>query len=198
MELLLAMREDMKADHKEMMARMNTGNKEMMAWLKDLKINGEETMVRQEKTEVRLEEEEPTSVDMKPEVAHEKVPLENATRMPVGEPRKRRRDRNLDARCGRKQKERTQNKDGCWKSLVVAHRGTARRATMAQEDHFKEILDAEKLWTSKGSNRSRKKRLPAVQDTGARDKTRTTSNEKPGKDERSRMDAGKARNGTTT
>jgi hypothetical protein len=79
------------AYQEKMMARMNAGHKEMMAWLKDLKINGEETMTCQEKMEVRLEEE-PTSVEMKPVAAHEEVPLEDAEVMPVGEPRKRRRD----------------------------------------------------------------------------------------------------------
>jgi hypothetical protein len=68
------MLDDVKDDHKEVMARMNAGHKEMMAWLKDLKINGEETVTCQEKTEVRLEEEEPTSVEMKFEVAHEEIP----------------------------------------------------------------------------------------------------------------------------
>jgi hypothetical protein len=46
----------------------------------------------QEKTEVRLEEEDPTSMEMKPEVVHEEVSLEDAARMPVEEPRKRSRD----------------------------------------------------------------------------------------------------------
>jgi hypothetical protein len=86
----------MDAMHKKMMARMD-------AWLTDTKDNQEETMTCQKKTEVRLEEEEPTSVEMKPEVADEEVPKEDAAVMSVGEPRKRRRDRNLAA-------ERRQNK----------------------------------------------------------------------------------------
>jgi hypothetical protein len=36
--------------------------------------------------------EEPASMEFKPEVADEKVPLEDAVVMPVGEPRKRRWD----------------------------------------------------------------------------------------------------------
>jgi hypothetical protein len=53
----------------------------------------------------RLETEEPASVDMTPEVAHDQeVPVEDAVVMPVGEPRKRRRDqRHLVAQ--RRQKE---------------------------------------------------------------------------------------------
>jgi hypothetical protein len=56
----------------------------------------EETMSCQEKTEARLEEEELASVEMVPEVADEEVLKEDATVVPVGEPRKRRRDRNVD------------------------------------------------------------------------------------------------------
>jgi hypothetical protein len=94
--------------------------------------------------EARLEKEDkPASVDRTPEVAQEqKVPREDAVDMPVGEPRKRRRerrnlaavrsqkkqDKNLDARRRRKQKKRTQNKDGCRKGLVAARRGTTRCA----------------------------------------------------------------------
>jgi hypothetical protein len=79
---------------------------------------------------------------MKPEAAHEEVPLEDAARMPVGEPRKRRRDQNLDARRRRKQKEQTQKKDGCQKSLVAADRRTTRRAAVAWRkiNVFRKIL----------------------------------------------------------
>jgi hypothetical protein len=155
-------------------ARMNTRHKEMLAWIKDLKFNGEETTVCQDAVEANLEKiepnpgekeaaverqetsneevainslmacqnerttcqeatkanpekmepidraiailehmiattkanqetiattdlkgnpeemecEEPTSVDMTPEVAHEEVPKEDAVVMPVREPRK--------------------------------------------------------------------------------------------------------------
>jgi ABC-type Zn2+ transport system substrate-binding protein/surface adhesin len=81
--------EKMDANLKSMQERMNAGHKEIMAWLKDLKINGEETMACQEKTEARLQGQ-PASEDMTLEVAHEhEVPLEDAVVMPVGEPRKR-------------------------------------------------------------------------------------------------------------
>jgi hypothetical protein len=90
-------------------------------------------------TKARLKEADPEAMQsiekiktdsgmMEPEVAHEEVPLGHAARMPVGEPRKRRRDRNLDARRRRKQQERTQNKDGCRKDLVANRKGTTRRA----------------------------------------------------------------------
>jgi hypothetical protein len=67
-------------------------------------------MMACQEMEARLEEEEPASVDMKPEVAQdEKVPIEDTTVMAVGEPKKkRRRDRNQ-----RNMNKWTQGKDGC-------------------------------------------------------------------------------------
>jgi hypothetical protein len=62
------------------------------AWLSDLKNNRDETMACQETMEARLEENKPASMEIKPEVADKEVPLEDAARMPVGEPRNRRRD----------------------------------------------------------------------------------------------------------
>jgi hypothetical protein len=63
-------------------------------WLTDIKNDRKGTKSCQEKMEARLEEEEPASVDMAPEVAQEQeVPLEDAVEIPVGKPRKRRRDR---------------------------------------------------------------------------------------------------------
>jgi hypothetical protein len=134
MEMLKTMLAD---DHKKMMARMDVMQKKMMArmdaWLTDTNNNREKMLACQEKAEVRLEEEEPASVEMKPEMAHEQEVLrEDAATMPVEEPRKRRRDRNLDARRSRKQQERIQNKDGCRKNSVAAHRGTTRRAKVAR------------------------------------------------------------------
>jgi hypothetical protein len=85
----------------------------------------------------QIEWKKPASMEMKPEAAHEDVPLEDAARMPVGEPRKRRRDRNLDARRRRKQQERTKKKDRCRKNLVAADRRTTRRAKVARR---KEIV----------------------------------------------------------
>jgi hypothetical protein len=76
----------------EMMARMGANHEEMMAvrraWRQtDTKDNEGEAMACEEKTEVRLEEkEEPTSVEMKPEVAHDQeVPVQEAEVVPVGE-----------------------------------------------------------------------------------------------------------------
>jgi hypothetical protein len=79
-----------KPNHEEMMAKLTVWGETLDAWSTDTKANGEETMACQEKMEARLEEEKPASMEMKPEVADEEVLREDATVMPVGEPRKRR------------------------------------------------------------------------------------------------------------
>jgi hypothetical protein len=93
--------------------------------------------------EARLEVKEPTSLDTTPEVADDQeIPVEDAARMPAGEPKKRRRDgRNLAAVRRRKNKDRVldarrrgkeqgwaQRKNGCLKNLIAARRGATRRA----------------------------------------------------------------------
>jgi hypothetical protein len=137
------MREEMKTDKDEMLAKMDA-NQEMTARMQDelistikiFKFNGEETTACLEETEARLEVEgKPASVVTTPEVAHEQeVPREDAEEMPVGEPRKRRQDgRNLAAeRRQKKEQKRTQRKDGCRNNLAAARRGTTRRATVAR------------------------------------------------------------------
>jgi hypothetical protein len=163
-EMLARMDASMKANqekadaHQRRMDAMHKKMARMDAWLTDTNDNRQETMACQEKTEARLEEEEPTSADMKTSqestdadiektepdsgmmqsvVEHQEVPREDATVMPVGEPRKRRRDRNLDARRRRKQQERAQIKDGCRKNLFAA-----RRAAVAwrKTNVFRKIL----------------------------------------------------------
>jgi hypothetical protein len=94
-------------------ARLDANHEKRMAMIKawrrtDTKDNEEEAMACEEKTEVRLEEEEePTSVEMKLEVADEReVPVQDAAKMPVGEPGKKRRDRRrLAAQCRQKKEE---------------------------------------------------------------------------------------------
>jgi hypothetical protein len=116
-ENLKEMREEMNASHKEMLAKMEANGKarrEAMKRMMERMMNANQA--------ARLEREEPTSVEMKPEVAHQEVLKEDAAVMTVGEPKKRRRDQNPDARRRGKPKERTQGKDGCRKNLVAARR----------------------------------------------------------------------------
>jgi hypothetical protein len=93
MAQLMEMMEQMLA---KMKAKREANHKEMMAWLKDLKFNreettvcheaseaGEGTMACQETTEARLEgKERPASEEMK--VAHQEILREDAVVMPVG------------------------------------------------------------------------------------------------------------------
>jgi hypothetical protein len=100
------MKADRKTDKEDLMARMDA---DMKAWREkadaDMKAWGDEicwmqvettntrkeTMACQE-MEARQEEEEPSSVDRKPEVAEQReVPVEDTEVMPVGEPKKKRR-----------------------------------------------------------------------------------------------------------
>jgi hypothetical protein len=87
--------------------------------------------------EARLEEDKPASEDMTPGVAHEQeVPLEDAIVMPVGEPRKRRRDQHLAAQ-GRQKKE-EQDLDarhrGKQQDLVAVRRAMTRRAQVKRHN----------------------------------------------------------------
>jgi hypothetical protein len=80
------------------------------------------------------EEEEPTSVDMKPEAAEQsEVPVQDATVMPVGEPKKkRRRDQRLAAERRRhKLKNSTWENGAPQKELAVACRKMSRCVTVA-------------------------------------------------------------------
>jgi hypothetical protein len=115
---------EMKANQTRMDANMGSMKAELKSTIKDMKINGEEAMACQETVEERLEEEKPASMELKPEVADEEVPLEDAIVMPVREPRKRHRDRrHLAAQCRqKKEQKRTQRKDGYRKNLVIARR----------------------------------------------------------------------------
>jgi hypothetical protein len=77
-----------------------------------MKFNREETMACQGNMEARLEaEDKPASVDTTPDVARDQeVPVEDAEVMPVGEPKKRHRDRRHLATV-RRQKKKDQNLD---------------------------------------------------------------------------------------
>jgi hypothetical protein len=95
MEMLKTMLVSMEAHQTRMDARQRRMDAGSKAWREEIEASRnawrKETMACQEDNEARLEEEKPASENMTPEVAHEqKVPLEDAIVMPVGEPRKRR------------------------------------------------------------------------------------------------------------
>jgi hypothetical protein len=97
-------------------------------------------MMACQEMEAHQEEKKPTSLDRKPEAALKtEVPAENATVMPVGEPKKKRhRDRKL-ATEHRRQKPKTSTRDNCGpqKRLAVACSGLGRRGKVTW--HMKEI-----------------------------------------------------------
>jgi hypothetical protein len=92
-------------------------------------------MMACQEMEARLEEEEPTSVDMKPKAAQEKeVPVEDATVMLVGEPKKKRsKDQKMAVEHRRQRKKRAQNQIGYQKLLAVVHSRTSHRANVARQ-----------------------------------------------------------------
>jgi hypothetical protein len=135
-----------KQDMEQIIGMLAKINARMEAWLTDRKDTRKETMACQEKMETRLEIVEPTSVDMESEAAQRQVPREDTAIMPVGEPRKRRRDRNLAAECRQKKQERAQSKDGCRKNLVAAH--TTSRAVVARRRRT--LFIKETTWDYRG------------------------------------------------
>jgi hypothetical protein len=164
-------------------------------WLTDIKNDRKETMACQDNTEARLEvEDKPDSEDRTPEVAHkQEFPSKDAEDIPVGEPRKRRRDRrnlsavrrqkeqdqNLDARRRRKEQKRAQRKDGCRRNFVAARRGATRRAAVARhrilltKDTTRELRESPKDLTVTGRKETRRAKVARhkenfVGKTGAR------------------------------
>jgi hypothetical protein len=103
LELLKSMQEQLRtngtkldkilAEDKTWREKMKAETEAIRAETKANMDTREETMACQEMMEACLECKKPASVNMTPEVAHEQeVPLEDAATIPVGEPRKRRRD----------------------------------------------------------------------------------------------------------
>jgi hypothetical protein len=129
------------AHHSKMEANMRSMLAELKCAIKDLKINGEETMACQEKTEVRLEEE-PTSVEMKPEVAHEEVHREDAAVTSVRGLRKQRRGQKQAAGRCEEPKKLNRGIRGSWEKLAAACRKVFRHAAVAWRriNAFRKIL----------------------------------------------------------
>jgi hypothetical protein len=118
--------------HKDFLARMDA---HWNAWREIMNANHDETVACQE-MEARLIEKTPTSSDKKLEAAQKaEAPEENATVMPVEEPKKKwRRDRRLGAERRRhKQKISTRENRTPQKKLAVARRGTSHRPTVARQ-----------------------------------------------------------------
>jgi hypothetical protein len=119
---------------------MEAHRREIKERMKIMNANHNETLACQETKEERQEEKKPTSPDRKPEAAQKTdVPAENATVMPVGEPKKkRRRDRKLAAERRRQEPKETKKiNGGPQEILAVARSGSSRRGKVTL--HTKEI-----------------------------------------------------------
>jgi hypothetical protein len=134
LEELVAETEATRAETRAIQARMEAMRRRMDAKYKEkfaeTKPERDSKTLACQEMEARLEEEQPTSLDRKPEAAEQReVPVEDAEIMLDGEPKKKmRRDRNQ-----RKKKKRTQGNDGCRRRLVVARRGTSSRVEVARQ-----------------------------------------------------------------
>jgi hypothetical protein len=103
------------ADRVQMQEKMEAHRRELKEIMeKIMNANHNEKLACRETTEERLEEKKPTSPDRKPEAAQKaEVPAANATVMPVGEPKKkRRRDGKLAAK-----RRRQKPKNLTWKNF---------------------------------------------------------------------------------
>jgi hypothetical protein len=110
----------------------------MKAWREEIRsVLLERTNTRKEtiacqEMEAHLEEEEPTSVDRKPEVAqNEEVHVEDAVVKPVKGRKKRQRGKRQAAGRCREPKKVTRGICGSWMKFAVARRKVSRRATVA-------------------------------------------------------------------
>ncbi|PNF24447.1 hypothetical protein B7P43_G09688 [Cryptotermes secundus] len=134
---------NMKTSHKELLAKLEDDRQaNMKAWRGEMSAMTDkwgsdshmETMACQVMEARR--DEEPSSVDRKPEVAQKvEFPVVDAEVMPVREPkRKRRRDRHLaEERRRQKTKDSRREIREPQKKLTVAHRRTTRRLEVAQK-----------------------------------------------------------------
>jgi hypothetical protein len=143
--------EEMSADTKARLEEIAAMTDKLWAARREMRNASHKETVAENKPETEVktmacqemeahQEEEPTSADKKPEAAEQReVPAENATVMPVEEPKKKRlRDRKLAAEH-RRQKPKTSTQENCGpqKRLAVARRGTSHRATVARQKEKK-------------------------------------------------------------
>jgi DNA polymerase III gamma/tau subunit len=129
--------EAIKARSAAMREKMGTSHMEMVSEFKP-EIE-EETMASQEMEE-RLEKEEPTSVDRKPEVAqHRKVPVEDAVLKQVNGRKKRQRSKKQAAGRREEPKKLTRGDCGSRMKLAAACRKVSRHTTVTRRrrDAFK-------------------------------------------------------------
>jgi hypothetical protein len=132
-ELLLAMRQEINANAKSMREDIKCRQAEMRcildAWLTNIKNDRKETTACHAEMEATKTEPDPGMMQSTEE--HQEIPKGKAAVMPVREPRKRRRVRNLAAERRQKRKERTRGNRGSRRKSAVACSEVSRRATVA-------------------------------------------------------------------
>jgi hypothetical protein len=116
-DLLKTVKEEIKAYHEEMMAMLDANHERTKACLGKMEADTEKT--------------EPNTGMMQSTEEHQEIPKGEATVMPVGEPRKRRRIRNLAAEHRQKRKERTRENRGSRRKSAAACRKVSRHAKVA-------------------------------------------------------------------
>jgi hypothetical protein len=121
---------DRKADKEEMETDMKAWREEIRLVLFETTNTRKETTACQE-MEACLEEEEQTSVEMKPEVAQKEVPKEDAVVQPVKGRKRRYRGRKQIAGRRGEPNELTRGDCGSWMKLAAACRKVSHRATVA-------------------------------------------------------------------
>jgi hypothetical protein len=127
-ELLLSMQAKMDANQERMETNRKTYHEEMMAMLD---AYHERMMACLGKTEADKEKTEPDPGIMQSTEEHQEIPKGEAAAMPVGEPRKRCRVRNMAAERRQKRKERTRENRGSRRKSAAACRKVSRRAKVA-------------------------------------------------------------------
>jgi hypothetical protein len=141
-EMMKEIKEDMNAnrkadreDLKEMREEIKSGQVEIRcivnAWIVEMKKDRKETMSCQATTVACLDNKELNPEDMKYEVEHREVPMEEVTVKSSGTMKKRHRGRHLVAWRREETKELTQGDYGSRRKLAAACRKVSRHAKVA-------------------------------------------------------------------
>jgi hypothetical protein len=158
MELLLAMREDMKAEREQRKAKREADQEQrkrvMEEMLAKMDANLAKSNTHNEMITAYLGKTDATDLKANPEERqsvgeHQEVLKEEAAIMPVGEPRKRRRNRNLAVERRQKPKERTRGYCGSRNRVTIADRKVSLRAAVAWRR--RDIFAQERTRVKRGS-----------------------------------------------
>jgi hypothetical protein len=205
-EQMEKMEANRKADKEDFMAKLDADRRavkeENKADRRDLKELMKMMTANQAKTDAKVteltEEEEPASVDRKPEVAQQReVPVEDAVVIPVKGRKKRHRGMKKAAERREEPKELTRGLCGSRMKLAAACRKVSRRATVAWCKRI--ILRKSSTQRNCGPRKevtAARIKITRCQDTGIWHETKTMAHQEARKEGPSGRDCGKARNET--